>query len=217
MSHLVSPSILAADFANLQRDVEMLNQSEADWMHVDIMDGLFVPNISYGFPVLEAVKKYARKPLDVHLMIVDPDRYLKEFSEKGADGITVHFEACTHLNRTIQAIKDLGCRAGVALNPHTPVTFLDDIIEELDLVLIMSVNPGFGGQKFINNTYKKLHDLKALSAQRNPNLFIEVDGGVSDKNVKQLVEAGANVLVAGNSVFSSPDQHSAVRRLKYPQ
>src|ERR1700748_1893697 len=217
MNHLISPSILASDFGNLQRDVEMLNQSEADWIHVDIMDGLFVPNISYGFPVLEAVKRYAKKPVDVHLMIVDPDRYLKEFSEKGADGITVHFEACIHLNRTIQGIKELGCRAGVALNPHTPVAFLDDIIEDLDLVLIMSVNPGFGGQKFINNTYKKLQDLKTLSSSRNPDLFIEVDGGVSEQNVKQLVVAGANVLVAGNSVFSAADQYAAIKNLKNPQ
>jgi ribulose-phosphate 3-epimerase len=216
MNHLIAPSILAADFANLQRDIEMLNKSEADWIHVDIMDGVFVPNISYGFPVLDAVKKYAQKPLDVHLMIIDPDRYLKEFSEKGADGITVHFEACTHLHRTIQAIKELGCRAGVALNPHTPVAFLDDIIEDLDLVLIMSVNPGFGGQKFIHNTYKKLHDLTALSAGRNPNLFIEVDGGVGEQNAKKLFDAGANVLVAGNSVFSSSDQPLAIKNLKNP-
>lgn len=214
MNHLIAPSILAADFGNMQRDVEMLNKSEADWIHVDIMDGLFVPNISYGFPVLEAVKKVAQKPLDVHLMIVDPDRYLKEFCEKGADGITVHFEACTHLHRTVQAIKELGCRAGVALNPHTPVAFLDDIIEDLDLVLIMSVNPGFGGQKFISNTYKKLKDLKTLSASRNPNLFIEVDGGVGEQNAGKLVEAGANVLVAGNSVFSAADQLLAIKNLK---
>jgi ribulose-phosphate 3-epimerase len=216
MNHLIAPSILAADFANMQRDIEMLNQSEADWIHVDVMDGVFVPNISFGFPVLEAVKKHAKKPLDVHLMIIDPDRYLKEFQEKGADGITVHFEACTHLHRTIQVIKELGCRAGVALNPHTPVAFLDDIIEDLDLVLIMSVNPGFGGQKFINNTYKKLRDLKALSAGRNPNLFIEVDGGVGDQNVKKLVNAGANVLVAGNSVFSAANQPLAIKNLKNP-
>ena len=216
MNHLIAPSILAADFANMQRDIEMLNQSEADWIHVDIMDGLFVPNISYGFPVLEAVKRYAKKPLDVHLMIVDPDRYLKEFSEKGADGITVHFEACIHLNRTIQGIKELGCRAGVALNPHTPVAFLGDIIEDLDLVLIMSVNPGFGGQKFINNTYKKLHELRALADERNPNLFIEVDGGVGQQNVTKLVNAGANVLVAGNSVFSAADQPLAIKNLKNP-
>ena len=216
MNHLVAPSILASDFANLQREIEMLNQSEADWIHVDVMDGLFVPNISFGFPVMEAVKKYATKPLDVHLMIVDPDRYLKEFKEKGADGITVHFEACTHLHRTVQGIKELGCRAGVALNPHTPVAFLDDIIEDLDLVLIMSVNPGFGGQKFINNTYKKLHDLNALIAERNPNVFVEVDGGVNEKNVKELISAGANVFVAGNSVFSAADQHAAIKNLKNP-
>lgn len=217
MNHLVAPSVLASDFGNLQRDIEMLNSSEADWIHFDVMDGNFVPNISFGFPVLEAVKKHAQKPIDVHLMIVDPDRYIKEFKEKGADGITVHYEACTHLHRTIQGIKELGCRAGVALNPHTPVALLDDIIQDLDLVLIMSVNPGFGGQKFINNTYKKLHDLKALSAERNPGLYIEVDGGVGEQNVKQLVNAGANVLVAGNSVFSSSDQLLAIKNLKFPQ
>ena len=216
MNHLVAPSILASDFGNLQRDIEMLNRSEADWIHVDVMDGMFVPNISFGFPVMEAVKKHAKKPLDVHLMIVDPDRYIKEFGEKGANGITVHFEACTHLHRTIQGIKELGCRAGVALNPHTPVAFLDDIIADLDLVLIMSVNPGFGGQKFIANTYKKLHDLNALSSSRNPNLYIEVDGGVGEQNVKQLVEAGANVFVAGNSVFSAADQLQAIKNLKNP-
>jgi len=214
MNHLVAPSILASDFGNLQRDIEMLNQSEADWIHVDVMDGLFVPNISFGFPVMEAVKKHAKKPLDVHLMIVDPDRYIKEFKDKGADGITVHFEACTHLHRTIQGIKELSCRAGVALNPHTPVAFLEDIIEDLDLVLIMSVNPGFGGQKFIANTYKKLHELKALSSSRNPGLFIEVDGGVSEQNVRNLVDAGANVFVAGNSVFSATDQRQAIKNLK---
>ncbi len=216
MSHLIAPSILAADFANLQRDVEMINQSDADWIHVDIMDGLFVPNISFGFPVMEAVKKHATKPLDVHLMIVDPDRYLKEFKAKGADIITVHYEACTHLHRTIQAIKELGCKAGVALNPHTPVAVLDDIIEDVDLVLIMSVNPGFGGQKFIENTYKKLHDLKVLCADRNPNLYIEVDGGVGEANIKKLVAAGANALVAGNSVFSASNQQLAIKNLKNP-
>lgn len=216
MNHLVAPSILASDFGNLQRDIEMLNRSEADWIHVDVMDGMFVPNISFGFPVMEAVKKHATKPLDVHLMIVDPDRYIKEFAEKGADSITVHFEACTHLHRTVQGIKELGCRAGVALNPHTPVAFLDDIIEDLDLVLIMSVNPGFGGQKFIANTYKKLHDLKALSESRNANLYIEVDGGVGEQNVKQLIDAGANVFVAGNSVFSAADQLQAIKNLKNP-
>lgn len=217
MIHLVAPSILASDFGNLQRDIEMLNRSQADWIHVDVMDGMFVPNISFGFPVIEAVKKHAQKPLDVHLMIVDPDRYIDEFKQKGADGITVHFEACTHLNRTVQAIKELGCRAGVALNPHTPVALLDDIIADLDLVLIMSVNPGFGGQRFISNTYKKLHDLRTLASSRNPNLFIEVDGGVGEQNVKQLIAAGANVFVAGNSVFSAPDQLQAIKNLKNPQ
>jgi len=214
MSHLVAPSILAADFANMQRDIEMLNRSEADWIHVDIMDGLFVPNISFGFPVVKAVKKYAQKPLDVHLMIVDPDRYLQQFKDAGANHITVHYEACTHLHRTIHAIKDLGCLAGVALNPHTPVALLDDIIADVDTVLIMSVNPGFGGQAFIENTYKKIGDLKALSAQRNPNLFIEIDGGVDHQNAAKLIEAGANVLVAGNFVFSAHDQLGTIAELK---
>lgn len=216
MNHLVSPSILAADFANIQRDVEMLNQSDADWMHVDIMDGMFVPNISFGFPVVKAVKKYAQKPLDVHLMIVDPDRYLQEFKNAGADGITVHYEACTHLNRTVNAIKELGCRAGVAINPHTPVALLEDIVEYIDLVLIMSVNPGFGGQKFISNTYRKIKELKEMANRLNPGLYIEIDGGVSDQNVTQLIEAGANVLVAGSSVFTSADPLAAIKNLKYP-
>jgi len=217
MNHMIAPSILAADFANLQRDLEMINSSDADWVHVDIMDGMFVPNISFGFPVVSATKKHATKPLDVHLMIVEPDRYLKAFKDAGADGITVHYEACPHLHRTIQAIKELGCRAGVALNPHTPVTLLQDIIGDLDLVLIMSVNPGFGGQKFIDNTYKKLHDLKALSRDKNPNLFIEVDGGVDQHNIQKLVDAGANVLVAGSSVFSSASPSAAISHLKYPK
>jgi len=215
MNHLVSPSILASDFGNLQRDIEMLNRSEADWIHVDVMDGLFVPNISFGFPVVEKVKQHAQKPLDVHLMIVDPDRYLERFSKAGADVITVHFEACTHLNRTVNAIKELGCKAGVALNPHTPVALLDDIIEYLDLVLIMSVNPGFGGQKFIANTYKKIGDLVKLSAGRNENLFIEIDGGVAEHNAQSLIDTGANVLVAGNSVFSAKDPIAAIRDLKH--
>ena len=217
MSHLIAPSILAADFANLQRDLEMINNSEADWVHVDIMDRMFVPNISFGFPVVAATKKHATKPLDVHLMIVEPDRYLKAFKDAGADGMTVHYEACPHLHRTVQAIKELGCRAGVALNPHTPVALLEDIIADLDMVLIMSVNPGFGGQKFIANTYKKLQDIKELSARKNPNLLIEVDGGVDQSNIKQLVAAGANVLVAGNSVFSSANQSAAIANLKNPQ
>jgi ribulose-phosphate 3-epimerase len=213
-THLVSPSILAADFANLQRDVEMLNQSEGDWMHVDVMDGRFVPNISFGFPVLKAVKKYSKKFLDVHLMIVEPDKYIKEFVEAGADSITVHFEACPNLHRTIQVIKELGCKACVALNPHTTVASLEDIILDLDMVLIMSVNPGFGGQKFIQNTYKKLNDIKALKRRYNTELLIEVDGGVDINNAAKLVEAGANILVAGSSVFSSTDPLAAIAALK---
>lgn len=216
MNHLVAPSILAANFANLQRDLEMINQSEADWVHVDVMDGMFVPNISFGFPVVTAVRKHSTKPLDVHLMIVEPDRYLKEFKEAGAAGMTVHYEACPNLHRTVQYIKELGCRAGVALNPHTPVALLEDIVADLDMVLIMSVNPGFGGQKFIEHTYKKLRDIKELSALLNPGLFIEVDGGVGPHNVSSLAEAGANVFVAGNSVFSAPDQSAAIAYLKNP-
>jgi len=213
-NQLVAPSILAADFANLQRDVEMLNQSEGDWMHVDVMDGRFVPNISFGFPVLKAVKKYSKKFLDVHLMIVEPDKFIKEFVEAGADSITVHFEACPNLHRTIQFIKELGCKASVALNPHTTVASLEDIILDLDMVLIMSVNPGFGGQKFIQNTYKKLNDIKALKRRYNTELLIEVDGGVDINNAAKLVEAGANVLVAGSSVFSSSDPLAAIAALK---
>jgi ribulose-phosphate 3-epimerase len=215
MNHLISPSILASDFGNLQHEIEMLNKSDADWIHVDVMDGMFVPNISFGFPVLQAVKKHAQKPLDVHLMIEDPDRYIEKFAEGGASGITVHYEACTHLNRTVNAIKELGCRAGVALNPHTPVALLEDIIEYVDLMLIMSVNPGFGGQKFIENTYKKLRELKELSSGRNPKLFIEVDGGVDEGNITKLIYAGANVLVAGNSVFSAQDPAMAIKNLKH--
>jgi ribulose-phosphate 3-epimerase len=215
-NHLIAPSILAADFANLQRDIELINSSEADWIHVDIMDGVFVPNISFGFPVMKAVKKHAKKPLDVHLMIVEPDRYLKEFADAGASGITVHYEVCPNLHRTVQYIKELGCRASVALNPHTPVALLEDIIADLDQVLIMSVNPGFGGQKFIEHTYKKLKDIKELSNKHNPKLFIEVDGGVDEYNIIKLVEAGANVLVAGNSVFSAADPSAAIAYLKNP-
>ena len=214
MNHLIAPSILSADFANLQRDIEMLNQSEADWIHVDVMDGMFVPNISFGFPVIKAIRKYAEKQMDVHLMIVDPDRYLKQFKESGADSITVHIEACPHLNRTIQSIKELGCKAGVALNPHTPVDSLVDIIDDLDLVLIMSVNPGFGGQKFIPNTYKKLSDLKLLLEKAGKQLQVEVDGGVDVSNVKQLIAAGATAFVAGNSIFSSANPSSAISNLK---
>jgi len=214
--HKVAPSILSADFANIQRDVEMINNSAADWFHVDIMDGHFVPNISFGFPVVKAVKKYATKPLDVHLMITDPDKYLKDFKDAGADHITVHYEACTHLNRTIHAIKDLGCVAGVALNPHTPVALLADIITDVDLVLIMSVNPGFGGQEFIENTYKKVKELKALANEYNPNLFIEIDGGVTTANAGKLIAAGANALVAGSFVFAAQDQTATIAALKSP-
>ncbi len=215
MNHLIAPSILAADFANLQRDVEMMNNSQADWMHFDVMDGMFVPNISFGFPVLKAVKKYATKPIDVHLMIVDPDRYLKAFADDGAYSITVHYEACPHLHRTVQAIKELGCKASVAINPHTPALLLKDIIADLDMVLVMSVNPGFGAQKFIPHSYTKIAEVRELAKNVNPGLLIEVDGGVDDTNAAQLLAAGANVLVAGNSVFSAPNPTAAITALKH--
>ena len=214
MKHLIAPSILSADFANLQDDIEMINNSSADWFHVDIMDGVFVPNISFGFPVLQAINTYALKPLDVHLMIVDPDRYLEQFKQAGAANITVHYEACTHLHRTIYAIKDLGCKAGVALNPHTPVSVLNDIIEDIDLVCLMSVNPGFGGQKFIGSTFSKIRALKSLAASRNEGLLIEIDGGVGSTNASALLNAGANVLVAGNFVFSSDNPSQTISDLK---
>jgi ribulose-phosphate 3-epimerase len=211
---LIAPSVLAADFANLQRDIEMINRSEADWFHIDIMDGVFVPNISFGMPVLEAISKHAKKTIDVHLMIVDPDRYIKTFASLGANILTVHYEACTHLHRTMQAIKAEGMKAGVALNPHTPIALLEDVIQDIDMVCLMSVNPGFGGQSFIENTYKKVTQLKELIAKNNAKTIIEIDGGVTNKNAKQLVDAGADVLVAGSFVFKSNNPIETVSDLK---
>ena len=211
---LIAPSVLAADFANLQRDIEMINNSEADWFHIDIMDGVFVPNISFGMPVLEAINKHAKKTIDVHLMIVDPDRYIKTFKSLGADVLTVHYEACTHLHRTLQAIKAEGMKAGVALNPHTNVNLLEDTINDIDLVCIMSVNPGFGGQSFIENTYKKVKELKEIITRNGAATLIEIDGGVTSKNAVQLVAAGADVLVAGNFVFKAENPIQTISDLK---
>ena len=211
---LIAPSVLAADFANLERDIKMINTSEADWFHIDIMDGVFVPNISFGMPVLEAIKKHATKTIDVHLMIVDPDRYISTFKKLGADVLTVHLEATTHLHRTLQAIKAEGMKAGVALNPHTNVDLLEDVINDIDLVCIMSVNPGFGGQSFIENTYDKIRKLKALINKKRASTIIEIDGGVTNKNAVQLVEAGADVLVAGSYVFGAADPIATVADLK---
>lgn len=214
MKHLIAPSVLSADFANLQRDVEMINSSDADWFHVDIMDGVFVPNISFGFPVMEAVKKYATKPLDVHLMIVNADEYIERFAAAGADSITVHYEACTHLHKTIQSIHKAGVKACVALNPHTPVELLKDILPDLDMVLVMSVNPGFGGQAFIPNTLPKIQRLREMALTANPDLLIEVDGGVTVHNTGALLQAGANVLVAGNAVFGAPSPQEMISSMK---
>ncbi len=214
MAHLIAPSILAADFANLQRDIEMINQSQADWFHIDVMDGVFVPNISFGMPVISAIKKHAKKPMDVHLMIVEPDKFISDFKKVGADILTVHFEVCKNLHRTIQAIHGSGMKAGVSLNPHTPVSVLEDVVQDLDLVLIMSVNPGFGGQSFIENTYKKVIQLRDLIDKSGSKAVIEVDGGVNDQNIQKLVAAGADVLVAGSFVFKSDDPAHTIEKLK---
>ena len=214
MSVLISPSVLSCDFANVQRDVEMINNSKADWFHIDVMDGVFVPNISFGFPVIKAIKKHANKPLDVHIMIVNPDQFVEEFAKAGTDILTVHYEACTHLHRTIQLIKSHGMKAGVALNPHTNVNVLEDVIVDLDLVLIMSVNPGFGGQKFIENAVEKVSKLKQLISSNNSKALIEVDGGVNLETGKRLVDAGDDALVAGSFVFNSENPTNTIQALK---
>jgi ribulose-phosphate 3-epimerase len=214
MKHLISPSVLSCDFANIQRDVEMINSSNADWFHIDVMDGVFVPNISFGFPVLQAIKKHATKPMDVHLMIQNPDVYLEQFKKSGADILTVHYEACSHLHRTIQKIKELGMKAAVALNPHTPVSLLEDVIMDLDMVLIMSVNPGYGGQKFIDNAVEKVRQTKKMIVSKGLSTLIEVDGGVNDITGKKLIEAGADVLVAGSYVFNSESPSKTIDVLK---
>jgi len=214
MQTLISPSLLAADFMNLKADIDMVNNSDADWFHLDIMDGVFVPNISYGLPVVEQISKIAKKPLDVHLMIVDPDRYIEAFKKAGSDILTVHYEACTHLHRTVQNIHSHGMKAGVSLNPHTPISVLEDIIQDIDLVLLMSVNPGFGGQSFIENTYTKIAKLKALIAEKNADVIIEIDGGVNTDTGKKLVEAGADALVAGSFVFNSENPTETIANLK---
>ncbi|MFA4851262.1 MAG: ribulose-phosphate 3-epimerase [Bacteroidales bacterium] len=214
MNHLIAPSILSADFANLERDIKMINSSTADWFHIDVMDGVFVPNITIGFPVIKRIKKIAKKPLDIHLMIVQPERYTDKFKDAGADILSVHFEASKQLHRTISAIKTAGMKAGVVLNPHTNVCVLEDIIAEVDLVCVMSVNPGFGGQKFIENTYSKIINLKALIAAAKSKALIEVDGGIDNTNAKKLLECGANVLVSGNYIFSSKDPVKTISGLK---
>ena len=210
----IAPSLLAADFANLHQELDLINRSEADYLHFDVMDGVFVPNISFGFPILEVAKKYCQKPIDVHLMITQPERYLDTFAEKGASVIHVHYEACTHLHRTLTHIRELGCRAGVALNPHTPITGLEDVLEQIDVILIMSVNPGFGGQSFIPHTIQKVAKLKQVLIANRSATLIEIDGGVNQKNAHALINAGADILVAGSSVFSADDPLDAIRQLK---
>ena len=214
MATIIAPSLLAADFGNLERDCQMVNSSQADWFHIDIMDGVFVPNISFGMPVMKSIAKTAMKPLDVHLMIVDPDKYLLTFKELGADVVTVHYEACTHLHRTLQSIRELGMKAGVALNPHTPVTVMEDVLEIADLVCLMSVNPGFGGQKFIDRTYDKVRSLKSMIQESKAETLIEIDGGVGPQNIRSLIDAGADVLVAGSAVFNSADPKRVIQQLK---
>lgn len=214
MDHLVSPSLLAADFGKLESEIQMINRSDADWLHLDIMDGVFVPNISFGFPVIKAIKKIAAKPLDVHLMIIDPDRYLRRFCDAGANNLTVQYEACTHLHRTVTEIRNLGMKAGVSLNPHTPVFLLKNILPYIDIVLIMTVNPGFGGQLFIKESYNKITELRKMIDMAGYNVLIEVDGGIDTSNAGKLIESGVNVLVAGSSVFSSADPEGTIRRLK---
>jgi len=214
MTHLIAPSILSSDFSNLQKEVELINNSAADWFHIDVMDGIFVPNLTFGMPVIKAIKKYATKPFDVHLMIVEPDKFIEEFAAAGADILTVHYEACPHLHRTIQQIKLAGMKAGVAINPHTSTHLLENIINDIDLVLIMSVNPGFGGQSFIENTYNKIKQVRQLIKTKNANTLIEIDGGVTSTNARRLIDAGANVLVAGNFIFKSENPKNTIKELK---
>jgi ribulose-phosphate 3-epimerase len=214
MSLIIAPSILAADFSNLQKDIKMVNNSAADWFHIDVMDGVFVPNISFGMPVIKSIKKIAAKPLDIHLMIMEPDRYIKTFVELGADILTVHYEACNHLHRSIEKIKSFGIKSGVAINPHTPVSVLKDIIKDIDLVCLMSVNPGFGGQSFITRTYEKIKKLTKIIDREKTDVLIQIDGGVNSKNSKKLIDLGANVLVAGNFVFSSENPKKTIESLK---